>query len=167
MEKVIVVEPERCTGCKVCEFVCSLHHENEINPTKARIHVMSWEQEGIDIPMICQQCQDAPCQAVCPTSAIYRSEDTGAMLISDEKCIGCRMCINACPFGAPTVNADTRQVIKCDLCSGEPLCVAFCEPRALQYVPAAKGAMQKQRKAARRLGEMSRILGSSPEAQNP
>ena len=84
MEKVLVVDPDKCTGCKVCEMICSLHHENEINPTKSRIHIISWEDEGIDVPMICQQCGDAPCEAVCPVNAISRTADTGAMLIDED-----------------------------------------------------------------------------------
>ena len=160
MEKVIVVDPDKCTGCKVCEMICSLHHENEINPMKARIQVVSWEEEGIDVPMICQQCADAPCEAICPVNAIYRAKDTGAMLIDEKSCIGCRMCINACPFGAPTVRSD-RKVVKCDVCSGEPQCVEFCAPQALQYMPAAKGALLKKRAAASRLEELIKCMASS------
>jgi Fe-S-cluster-containing dehydrogenase component len=154
MEKVLVVDPDRCTGCKVCEMVCSLYNENEINPIKARIHIISWEDEGIDIPMVCQQCENPPCEAVCPVNAIYRSRDTGALIIDEESCIGCRMCINACPFAAPTVRPDTRKVIKCDLCAGEPQCVEFCASEAIQYIPAAKGVLLKQRSAARLYGDL-------------
>jgi Fe-S-cluster-containing hydrogenase component 2 len=164
MEKVIVVDPDKCTGCKVCEMICSLHHENEINPTKARIQVISWEDEGIDIPMICQQCGDAPCEAVCPVNAISRAKDTGAMLIDDDTCIGCRMCINACPFGAPTVRPETRKVVKCDLCSGDPQCVEFCSPKAIQYMPAAKGVLLKKRAAAKKYGELIKLMAPPAES---
>ena len=151
--KVIYVDPEKCTGCKVCEMVCSLYHENQINPSKARIYVMTNEQEGIDIPVICQQCEDPPCEKVCPTHAIYRDKTTGAKLINEKACIGCRMCINACPFGAPSVRGDTGEVIKCDLCMGEPQCVEFCEPKALQFIPATRAAMQKKRASAQKYSE--------------
>jgi Fe-S-cluster-containing hydrogenase component 2 len=161
MEKVLVVDPDKCTGCKVCEMICSLHHENEINPTKSRIHIISWEDEGIDVPMICQQCGDAPCEAVCPVNAISRTEDTGAMLIDEDTCIGCRMCINACPFGAPTVRPETRKVVKCDVCSGEPQCVEFCAPKAIQYMPAAKGVLLKKRTAAKKYGELIKLMAAS------
>jgi len=157
--KIIYVDPQKCTGCKVCEIVCSLFHENEINPTKSRIYVTSWEHDGIDIPIVCQQCEDPPCEEVCPTHAIFRDAQTGAMLINEAACIGCRMCINACPFGAPTVRSDTGEVIKCDLCEGEPKCVEFCEPKALQYIPASKAAILKKRTAAEKYEElMKKVL---------
>lgn len=156
MDKVIIVDPDKCTGCKVCEMVCSLQHEDEINPIKARIHVITWELEGIDVPMTCQQCENAPCEAVCPTHAISRDLQTGAMVIDEQTCIGCRMCINACPFGAPTVSPETNKVVKCDLCSGDPRCVEFCAPQALQYRPASKAVLLKKRAVAKKFGELLR-----------
>lgn len=158
MEKVLFVDPEKCTGCKICEFVCSLYHENEINPIKSRIQIISWEIEGIDIPMVCQQCEDAPCAAVCPTHAIYRDQQTGAMLVKEEACIGCRMCINVCPFGGSSINPDTGEVIKCDLCGGEPKCVEFCSTQALEYMPISKAVLVKKRVAAQRLGDLFQTL---------
>jgi Fe-S-cluster-containing hydrogenase component 2 len=137
-------------------MVCSLFHESEINPTKARINVITWEQDGIDIPVVCQQCEDPPCAEICPTNAIYRDKTTGAMLINEQACIGCRMCIHACPFGAPSVRGNTGEVIKCDLCGGEPLCVEFCEPKALQYLEASKVALFKKRATAQKYEEIIR-----------
>jgi len=151
---IIYVDPARCTGCKVCEMVCSLFREDEINPTKSRIYVASWEQAGVDIPIVCQQCEDPPCKEVCPTHAISRNRETGAMVINESACIGCRICISACPFGAPIVRADTGEVVKCDLCKGEPKCVEFCEPKALQYMPASKAAILKKRTAAEKYEEL-------------
>lgn len=158
MEKVLFVDPEKCTGCKVCEFICSLHHENEINPIKSRIQVISWEREGIEVPMVCQQCEDPPCEAACPTHAIYRDPQTGAMLIKEEACIGCRMCINVCPFGGSSIHPDTRKVIKCDLCQGEPECVEFCATKALEYITVSKAVLLRKRAAAQKLGELFKTL---------
>jgi len=158
VEKVLFVDPEKCTGCKVCELICSLHHENEINPMKSRIHCMSWEDEGIDVPMVCQQCEVPMCEAVCPAKATYRDPQTGAMLINEDVCLGCRMCILACPFGGPSVNPDTRKTIKCDLCQGEPQCVEFCVTKALQYLPVSKAVLLRKRAAAQKLGELVRTL---------
>ena len=161
MEKILFVDPEKCTGCKVCELICSLHHENEINPMKSRIHVISWEDEGIDVPMVCQQCETPMCEAVCPAHATYRDPQTGAMLINEEICLGCRMCMIACPFGGPSINSDTRKTIKCDLCQGEPKCVDFCVTQALQYVPASKAILLRKRAAAKKLGDLVRTFAAA------
>ena len=86
------------------------------------------------------------------------------MLIDDDTCIGCRMCINACPFGAPTVLAETRKVVKCDLCSGDPQCVEFCSPKAIEFMPAAKGVLLKKRAAAKMYGELIKRMASPAES---
>jgi anaerobic carbon-monoxide dehydrogenase iron sulfur subunit len=64
MEKFLTVNAEKCTGCRLCEQVCSVVHEGVSNPAKSRIQIVKWEDEGRYIPMICQQCEDAPCQNV-------------------------------------------------------------------------------------------------------
>ena len=163
-DKVLVINHAKCTGCRLCELVCAVKHDGISNPLRSRIRVVKWESEGLYIPMSCQQCLDAPCLNGCPVGAIARNEALGRVEVDYQVCIGCRTCVSVCPFGAMSFNVLDRKVIKCDLCSGDPQCVEFCEPKALQYMPAAKGAMQKQREAAKRLGEMSRILGSQPEA---
>jgi len=164
MEKILFVDPEKCTGCKVCELVCSLEHENEINPTKSRIHAISWEEEGIDVPIVCQQCETPLCELACPKKATYRDPQTGAMLINEEECIGCRMCILVCPFGGPSINPDTRKTIKCDLCQGEPKCVEFCVTKALQYMPVSKAVLLRKRAAAQKFGELVRTLATPSAA---
>ena len=68
---------------------------------------------------------------VCPEEAIYRGEK--AVLISEEKCIGCRACIDACPFGAILIDSKTLKPIKCDLCNGNPACVTVCPKDAIKY----------------------------------
>ena len=72
--KVLAISPEKCTGCRLCELVCSVFHDGVSNASRSRIKVIKWEAEGIYIPMSCQQCQDAPCKIVCPVKAISRDE---------------------------------------------------------------------------------------------
>jgi len=162
MEKILFIDSEKCTGCRVCEMVCSLYHEDEVNPLKSRIHVISWEDQAIDVPMVCQQCETPLCERVCPANATYRDPQTSAMFINEEACIGCRMCIIACPFGGPSMNIDTGKTIKCDLCQGEPKCVEFCVTKALQYIPVSKAVLMRKRAAAQKLGELVRILVTAP-----
>lgn len=133
MEKILMVNPQLCTGCRICELVCSLSHEEECNPLKSRIRVFKIKEEGIDIPGVCQQCETPLCADVCPVDAISRDPDTGALLIREELCIGCRACTAVCPYGAITMDISKRIMIKCDLCEGDPKCVKFCVTKALVY----------------------------------
>ena len=156
MQKILLVDSEKCTGCRACEMVCSVKHEGVSNPTRSRIHVIKWEAEGLALPMICQQCESPPCMAVCPKDAISHDEELGRVTVDYDLCIGCKMCITACPFGGMGIDIVTRQVIKCDLCDGDPTCVRFCDPGALQYVPAASVNLIKKRDTGLKLSEVMR-----------
>ena len=149
--RALVVNYEKCTGCRLCELVCSVMHEGVSNPSRSRIRVIKWEAEGLYIPMSCQQCEDAPCMNVCPVKAISRDEELGRVMIDYDVCIGCRACVSACPFGAMSFDAIGRKVFKCDLCDGEPQCVRFCDEKAVDYVMVDDVSTLKKRDAAYRL----------------
>lgn len=136
MARNILINSEKCVGCRTCEMVCSLKHESEVSPFQSRIKVFKWEETAHAVPVNCRQCEDAPCQKVCPTKAISWDEELARQVIDYDKCIGCRSCVMVCPFGAMSFIAKTRQVAKCDLCDGDPLCVQFCAYGALEYVNA-------------------------------
>jgi carbon-monoxide dehydrogenase iron sulfur subunit len=146
-----MLDYEKCTGCRTCELVCSVKHEGAANPSKSRIKVVKWEWEGRYVPMSCQQCVDAPCLAVCPVKAISRDEQLNRVQVNYDACIGCRMCVAACPFGAMSFNADLKKVYKCDFCDGEPQCSRFCEVKAVEYVEATAQSLAKQLAAAEKL----------------
>ena len=156
MHKVIVVESEKCPGCRICEQVCSGKKTGAINPSRARIHVVKWEGEGFYLPIVCQHCEDAACVAVCPKDALKRDEETHAVVHDYNLCIGCKMCVSACPFGAMGIDTVERKVIKCDLCEGDPTCVKFCDAEAIQYVDAATANLKKKREAGLRFSELMR-----------
>lgn len=149
--KVLVINYEKCTGCRLCELVCSVKHEGVSNPSRSRIKVVKWEAEGLYIPMSCQQCEDAPCVNVCPVKAISRDEVLSRVMVDYDVCIGCRSCVAVCPFGAMHFDVIDRKVAKCDLCDGDPQCVNFCEVKAVDYVDADRESMFKKRGAAQRL----------------
>ncbi len=151
--KVLMINHEKCTGCRRCEMVCSVYHEGVLNPAKARIKVVKWEWEGLYIPMSCRQCVDAPCMNVCPVKAISRDEAQGLVSVDQNVCIGCRSCVAVCPFGAMNFNTDTRKVFKCDLCDGDPQCVRFCDMKAVDYVDPARESVSKKRDAATRIAD--------------
>jgi len=151
MAKVLMISYEKCTGCRLCELICSVVHEGVSNPSRSRIKVMKWESEGLYVPMSCQQCEDAPCMNVCPVKAISRDENLDYIKIDYDICIGCRACVSACPFGAMSFDVIGRKVVKCDLCDGDPQCVRFCEIKALEYVDADRVSVVKKKDAAYRL----------------
>lgn len=149
--KVLMIDHEKCTGCRLCELVCSVKHDGISNPMRSRIRVVKWEQEGIYIPMSCQQCQDAPCMNGCPVNAISHDETLNRIEVDYDICIGCRICVSVCPFGAMNFNTIDRKVIKCDLCDGDPQCVRFCDIKAVDYVDAGDVSIMKKKEAAQRL----------------
>jgi carbon-monoxide dehydrogenase iron sulfur subunit len=160
MNKTLVIDYERCTGCRNCEMACSVYHVQACNPGKSAVRVVKQEREGLNVPIVCQQCEEAACADICPVQAISRDANTGAMIVDGDLCVGCQMCVVACPFGAITLDKDRRQAIKCDLCGGaEPWCVRFCEPGALTYQPPSSVSLYRKRAAGRRLVE---ALGARP-----
>jgi Fe-S-cluster-containing hydrogenase component 2 len=162
MDKILFIDPEKCTGCRLCETACSIHHEKVCNPTLSRIHVAKWETAGLYIPVVCVHCESPICEQVCPVRAIKRDEKTGAVVINYDACVGCRLCALYCPFAGAQIDAKKGRVLKCDLCSGEPMCAKFCDPQALQYVKATTANMMKQRTAAERFSELMKKLRASP-----
>ena len=83
--------------------------------------------------MMCQQCDSASCMKVCPTGALHREKGTTLVEYSKQKCIGCRMCTIACPFGNIVYDSATESVLKCDTCGGDPSCVKACPVQALEF----------------------------------
>lgn len=161
MAKVLMLDYEKCTGCRLCELVCSVKHEGVSNPARSRIKIVKWEWEGRYVPMSCQQCESAPCQAVCPVKAISRNEEMGRVEVDYDICIGCRMCIAVCPFGAMCFDPLAKKVIKCDFCDGDPQCARFCEPKAVQYVDATEVSRVKQLAAAEKFTGIMRKVAAA------
>lgn len=131
----LICDSSICGGCKKCEIVCSLYHEGLISPTLARITVKRDIFDSyIFEAMPCLQCNTPECLFVCPVEgAFYVDDVTGARVIDEGKCIGCKLCMKACPTTPKGVryNAEKKICFKCDLCGGEPQCVKFCPTGAL------------------------------------
>jgi Fe-S-cluster-containing hydrogenase component 2 len=148
MANVLVVDYEKCTGCRMCELVCSINKEGSANPAHARIHVNKWEMEGFYAPVFCRQCAEPTCAAVCPVNAISRDNDRDLTAVDDALCIGCRACISACAFGGVGFNQETQRTMRCDTCNGDPTCVQFCETGALQFLDVETVNLKRQRRSA-------------------
>jgi carbon-monoxide dehydrogenase iron sulfur subunit len=142
--KRIYVNEEYCIGCRLCEVHCLVQHSQSKKIIKAFKEEASQvvprlivEEEGpLSFAMPCRHCEDARCLEACITGAMHRDRETGAVLCDEDKCVGCWMCVMACPFGAIQRNTTGRKAAsKCDLCYGEekPVCVAHCPNEALTF----------------------------------
>jgi carbon-monoxide dehydrogenase iron sulfur subunit len=147
LEKIIRLREERCTGCRVCEMICSLEKEGIFNPHRSRIKVFQRRPKGLDIPLVCQLCDPAPCVNICPSGALRKNTNTGAIFIDKETCIGerCLACTIECPYGAIAWDVLDESLICCDLCGGDPECVKFCDTRALEFEKCDQLEIQEQR----------------------
>ncbi len=164
MNRFIVAESETCIGCRSCEVACVVAHHGGQFPGKReyftpRLKVIKGAKASIAIS--CHHCEDAPCASACPNDAIIRSHDSIQVL--QEKCIGCKSCVIACPFGMMTVVTETVQppsqrladayerteAQKCDLCAEQnyqPACVDACPTQALQLLDEHQIAARQQQK---------------------
>jgi glutamate synthase small subunit-like protein len=147
MNRFIVADTTSCIGCHACEVACVTAHHQDRWPLKRadfqpRIHVVFHRKESN--ATTCHHCNDAPCVASCPTDAL--SFANNSIQLKQEKCIGCKSCAIACPFGAiEMVSADDsapQLAQKCDLCSehptGKPACVSVCPTQALRLMDDAE-----------------------------
>jgi carbon-monoxide dehydrogenase iron sulfur subunit len=152
--KTVVVNPERCIGCRQCEYACAVEHSESRDPVLAlseeplpspRIHAEAGPWFNSSFPNKCRHCDPAPCQQVCPTAAIFRDAEQNLVLVETGKCIACAMCAMVCPFDAVTFHmqngAHAPRVVatKCDGCiervqrGVEPACVETCKVGALVF----------------------------------
>lgn len=133
------VKPEKCCGCRICEMACSMVNLGMFNPRKAllRIEIDRLPQSGmgisqIDVPVVCSQCDPAPCSEACPEGAIGKAA-SGGWVVDQERCIGCGLCVEACSYAMIKVDAKNGIARKCDLCQGNPSCVEYCPVGALTF----------------------------------
>lgn len=138
----------RCTGCQTCAVACKSYHGLPPGPIK---YLRIYQYEKGPFPDVrlhvqwipCYHCEDPSCMGQCPNQAIYKEERYGAVLIDKERCDGCRLCYEACPYGAPMFDWDQpgSKAEKCTMCidrleRGErPICVLACPMRALDFGP--------------------------------
>jgi len=160
MGKVLSVNPLRCTGCRICELVCSMKHCGEYNPMKSRIRVYLFPKDACAVPLTCFQCEDAWCERICPTGAITTTEDKAGIKkveIDKDRCTGCKMCLLACPFGNIGFS-EAGYAVKCDLCDGDPECVKFCYSKALQFEEPEAERMYKGKTISEKILSLYRDL---------
>jgi Fe-S-cluster-containing dehydrogenase component len=137
---VKVLDQTRCIGCHACTTACKSENEVPIGVTRTYV-------KSVDVGLFpqvrrafqvtrCNQCEDAPCVAACPTQAMYRRPD-GIVDFDKSICIGCKACMAACPYDAIFINPDDHSAEKCNFCAHrldiglEPACVTVCPTEAI------------------------------------
>ncbi|MBV8047150.1 MAG: 4Fe-4S binding protein [Paludibacterium sp.] len=165
MNRFIIAEPQNCIGCRTCEVACALAHplpggEDMLSPANFNPRLKVIKGARVSTPVLCRQCDDAPCANACPSGAIVRRDDSIQVL--QERCVGCKTCMVACPYGAMEVTtvpqaagvlksrAAKAVALKCDLCIDNPAgpaCIASCPTKCLHMVDQQRmAAITKQRR---------------------
>jgi Fe-S-cluster-containing dehydrogenase component len=148
MQNVIVTECNKCVSCLACTTACKVENGaalgkrftwiDRVGPNPIHEGDTFPNVEMYFLPMKCQHCYDAPCVEVCPTGASAKVAD-GTVQVDEETCIGCGLCLDACPYDARYLDPDAQVAKKCSMCKqlidqGElPECVASCTGQALHF----------------------------------
>lgn len=140
-----LIDASLCIDCRSCLVACSAEHNVSMSST--RIWMKGTGVQGIfpDLSMHtasfhCMHCDDPSCVSACTVGALQRTED-GIVVYDAHRCIGCRYCMYACPFGVPNMDLDEQfpLIVKCDMCEDrlheglEPACAATCLTGAIQF----------------------------------
>ena len=135
-----VLESDSCIGCHACTVACKSEHDVPIGVNRTWLKYVetgSFPNTGRSFTVMrCNHCDDAPCMKICPTSALHRTGN-GVVDFDDDICIGCKACMNACPYDAIYINPDTNVANKCNFCNHrvevglEPACVVVCPTHAI------------------------------------
>ena len=147
--RYINCDPEVCTGCQLCEFACAAAKQGEFNLELSRIKLVRIKSD-LMMSVACRFCEDTPCIAACPREALSWDEERGIIVLDKVRCTGCGWCLEACDFGAISLNPASKLVEICDLCENEeegPLCVKWCSKEALSLATSEMVA-QKARRGA-------------------
>ncbi|APA98513.1 4Fe-4S dicluster domain-containing protein [Nocardia seriolae] len=134
------IDQRTCIGCHACTVACKVEHEIPLGQFRTWVKYVdkgeypsTTREFGV---MRCNHCTDAPCVKICPTKALFKRDD-GIVDFDSERCIGCKSCMQACPYDAIYIDADTHTAAKCNMCAHridegrEPACVTACPTHSI------------------------------------
>lgn len=154
LKKMILIESEKCCGCRTCEQVCSLTTEKVGSSSRSRIRILRWQMKGVDLPIVCLQCEDPLCRSACPLNALIEDPNSEIVKVDQDACVGCKLCSYVCPVGAIFIDREKGKAVKCDQCDGDPVCVKFCPTEAIKYLDYDKAIDALKRSRAKKLLEL-------------
>lgn len=139
----MVMDQRRCIGCQSCTVACRTWNELPMDIIYNPVVTEGVQGDFPHVhqtftPLICMHCDNPPCTICCPTKASQQDED-GIVWVDSEKCMGCKVCVNSCPYGARDVNGEEGFVRKCTFClervreGDQPYCVATCHQKARTF----------------------------------
>jgi len=129
------IDLRKCIGCHACTIACKAEHDIPIGVNRCWVKTVEKgafpDTRRFFFPVLCNQCDSAPCARICPTRALYRRPD-GIVDLDGAACIGCRACMVACPYDQLFIDPNTQTAEKCNFCANRvenqllPACVSVC-----------------------------------------
>ena len=140
MKYGFIIDNRKCIGCHACTTACKSEHDVAIGVNRTYVKQVEKGEfpntRRIFSVMRCNHCTDAPCVEICPVEALYTRED-GIVDFDNNRCIGCKSCMQACPYDALYIDPNTNTAAKCNYCAHridvgrEPACVTVCPEHAI------------------------------------
>ena len=165
MKQILLIDLDRCFGCHACEVACKQEKDLPVGPRPMQVvdlgsrRVLNTVCRDF-VPIACFQCESPNCVEICPSGALLRNQK-GIIQMNQDRCTGCALCLQACPYGSINLNPSSEKAVKCDFCNHliekglEPSCVSHCPANALLLVEEKDFGKVGSRKYCARFGQVA------------